>query len=105
MVLYHATNYENLGSILAEGIKPSMEGIVYLADTPENAVKFVWFRGWKKILILRVNVEGAYKTYDHSKEFFQCDAYGYQGPISVESIDLEKAMRIDNPMFCDLTAV
>ena len=38
---YHATAYENLPSILENGIMPGFEGIVYLCETATDSLKFV----------------------------------------------------------------
>ena len=35
MKLYHATDYDNLGKILADGLKPSA-GVIYLAESYER---------------------------------------------------------------------
>ena len=42
---YHGTSYSNLLKIIEEGkIKTSMEGIIYLAKTKEEAFRFVALR-------------------------------------------------------------
>ena len=41
-VYYHATSYENLGSILVDGIKASdIDGVVYMTEKEEDAIKFL----------------------------------------------------------------
>lgn len=80
---YHATSYSNLCSILENGIIPSSEGIVYLADSMLNAQKFVYIRGVRDILVIEVLLEEEFveEQYDHNEKFFQCKAYGYEDPI------------------------
>nr|DAV68720.1 MAG TPA: ssDNA thymidine ADP-ribosyltransferase, DarT [Caudoviricetes sp.] len=37
MKLYHATDFDNLGKILAEGLKPSA-GVIYLAESYDETL-------------------------------------------------------------------
>lgn len=87
MKMYHATNYENLGSILENGILPSPEGIVYLTEKQDEAPRFLVLRGIKKILVVECEVEetNIEEQFDHNEKFFKCKAYGHYGKIEPES--------------------
>ena len=80
---YHATDFENLIPILDEGLKVGPDGIVYLTETPEDALKFVMLRGLKSILVIEVEVEEGKveEQFDHNYNFFKCKAYGHDGDI------------------------
>ena len=83
MKFYHATDYENVDSIVDKGLIPGIDGIIYLADSFENAVKFVMLRGYERILVCEIdlNEDQVQETFDHSPIFFQCKAYGYSKKI------------------------
>ena len=79
---YHATDKKVLGSIVISGIEPGIDGVVYLADSCENALKFVVVRGIMEIAVIKIKRSSLDKrkiieTFDHSYEFFKCKAYGY----------------------------
>lgn len=80
---YHATPYENLASIVVDGIKSGMEGIVYLTKERDDALKFLVIRGCHDILTVEVLIdsEKVEETFDHSLQFFKCKAFGYKGDI------------------------
>lgn len=103
---YHATDMKNLGSIMETGIKPSrFDGHVYLADSYENAIKFVMFRGYKDILVLPCKVISTCESSDHSYDFFKCKAYMYYGIIKPSDIDWNKAIKYPNPLAYDISKV
>ena len=86
--LYHATSYDNLGNILDEGLKLSSDRVVYLAETPKDAVKFVVLRGYDRILTVKVKVPKKLEntiigTFDHSFSIFKCRAFG--STINIET--------------------
>ena len=85
---YHATDYKNLQSILDKGIIPGCDGIVYLTELAEEALRFMVFRFHKEVLVLEIELEESdvEETFDHSYSFFKCKAFGYQGTIPVASI-------------------
>ena len=87
MQYYHATTVDNALQINNDGeIKTGCDGIVYLADSPENAVKFVAIRGHHDVVVYTIDVPDeslVEETFDHSLAFFKCKAYGYP-----ENIDL-----------------
>lgn len=68
---YHATPYENLVSIVVDGIKSGMEGVVYLTKERDDALKFLAIRGCHDILIVEVLIdsEKVEETFDHSLQF------------------------------------
>ena len=90
---YHATPFINLDSILENGIRRSMEGIVYLTTEPEDAVKFVAIRGCKDILVCQVGIEEdlVEESFDHNEGFFKCRAYVY--PQDILPIEIEEFLR------------
>lgn len=83
---YHATPFENLESILTKGILRGNDGVVYLAEKPHEAARFVAIRGCKKILTIEVEVEESMveESFDHSELFFKCKAYTYPQDISID---------------------
>lgn len=85
---YHATPFENLESIMDQGIRKGCDGVVYLTERPEEAVRFVAIRGYMKILVLGVDIEEDMVTesFDHSQVFFKCRAYMYPEDISSNEI-------------------
>ena len=68
---YHATPYENLVSIVVDGIKSGMEGVVYLTKERDDAFKFLAIRGCHDILTVEVLIdsEKVEETFDHSLQF------------------------------------
>lgn len=68
---YHATPYENLASIVVDGIKSGMEGVVYLTKERDDALKFLAIRGCHDILTVEVLIdsEKVEETFDHSLQF------------------------------------
>ena len=89
---YHATDYNNLVSILDHGLKASkLDGLVYLAETEEDALKFVVLRRYKKVVTFKIKIykrdeDKIIETFDHSQRFFKCRSFGYIGNISPDSI-------------------
>lgn len=92
---YHATKEKNLGSILSQGLKPGFDGLVYMADTEQNAVQFISLRVYgtdENIIVIQINTEELDKSlfdegYDHSPEFFKGDVKTYAGIIPSESFE------------------
>ena len=86
---YHATPFENLASILEKGIlKSKLDGVVYLAEKPEEAARFLAIRLCRNILVCEVEVEDdlVEETFDHNEAFFKCKAYGYKGDIKPDEV-------------------
>lgn len=85
---YHATPFENLESIMDQGLHRGCDGVVYLTEKPEEAARFVAIRGYVNILVVVVQVEEdmVEETFDHSALFFKCRAYGYPEDIAAEEI-------------------
>ena len=85
---YHATPFENLESIMDQGIHRGCDGVVYLTERPEEAARFVAIRGCRNILVLGVNIEEdmVKESFDHSQAFFKCRAYMYQDDVSPDEI-------------------
>ena len=76
---YHATPFENLESIMDQGIRKGCDGVVYLTEKPEEAVRFLAIRGIRKILVLGVDLEEdmVSESFDHNEAFFKCKAFMY----------------------------
>lgn len=83
---YHATPFENINSIFSKGILKGCDGVVYLTEKPEEAARFVAIRGYKKILVIEVELEDNLVTesFDHSQIFFRCRAFSYPYDISID---------------------
>ena len=83
---YHATPFENVNSIFKKGIVKGCDGVVYLTEKPEEAAMFVAIRGYKKILVIEVEVEDylVEESFDHSQAFFKCKAYLYPHDIAID---------------------
>ena len=83
---YHATPFENLGSIFEKGIQKGHDGVIYLTEQPDEAARFVAIRGCRKILVIEVVIEEdmVEESFDHSEAFFKCKAYMYSDNISVD---------------------
>jgi hypothetical protein len=100
-VYYHATDSNNLDSILSTGLKAGCDGVVYMTEKEEDAVKFVMFCGCRKIVTFRIRVDdedekNVIETFDHNPVFFKCRAFGYIGNIEVDNI--EPVSFWDNPL-------
>ena len=69
---YHATPYENLNSILNQGIHRGCDGVIYLTDAKEDALKFVAIRGYLDILVCGIQLEEemVQESFDHNESFF-----------------------------------
>lgn len=96
---YHATPFENLESIMAQGIRKGCDGVVYLTERPEEAARFVAIRdcNWGKILVLGMEIEEDLieESFDHSFAFFKCRAYMYKGDIPADEITEIRAYERD----------
>ena len=85
---YHATPFENLESIMDQGLHKGCDGAVYLTEKPEEAARFVAIRGCRKILVLGIEFEDGVvqESFDHSQFFFKCRAYSYSNDIPADEI-------------------
>ena len=85
---YHATSFENLESIMDQGLHRGCDGVVYLTEKPDEAVRFLAIRGCSKILVLGVELEEDLvdESFDHSEAFFKCRAYTYSDDIPADEI-------------------
>lgn len=93
-VYYHASAYENLGSILIRGLKASpIDGLVYMTEKEEDAVKFLYIRGCRDIVTFKITLKDdsrVIETFDHNPAFFKCRCFGYRGDIPFEMIQSSK---------------
>lgn len=87
---YHGTSYSNLLKIIKdEKIKTSMEGIVYLAKTKEDAFKFVALRYIIEdiaVIELELNDSKIVETFDHNQKIFKAKAFGYEDEIDIKHV-------------------
>ena len=100
-VMYHATDYKNLGSILVNGLNKSIEGGVYLADSSINAIKFTAMRGMEEILVLEVSMNKLdsgllEEAFDHDENIFGCKAWVYLDSIGAKHV--VNYIKFDNPL-------
>lgn len=89
--LYHATDKRNEEKIMNEGLLPGIDGGVYFADSPDNALKFIAFKfEAKEVIVLKVRTRELdpklmEESFDHSEMFFQCKAWVYMGTVPPET--------------------
>lgn len=94
-LMYHATSQENLDSILSDGIRRGIDGVVYLCEKPVDAVKFLAIRLIRDIVVfaVRVDEDEMEESFDHNKNFFGCSAYMVSYDIPTSDIDLNKSFQ------------
>lgn len=87
---YHATPTENLCFIIEKGLLKGIDGIVYLTEKPEESIRFLAIRGYKKAIVCRVRLEEdlVEEQFDHNSNFFKCRAYGY--PDNIKSSEIKE---------------
>lgn len=90
---YHATDAKGFASISLEGIKGKYG--VFLADSPQNAVKFLLLRGYSEIYTFEIpasklDASQIEESFDHDERFFQCKAWIYNKDIPLEAINYDK---------------
>lgn len=90
---YHATKRNAFKSILQdEVIKRGFDGIVYLAETYDEAVRFIALRAFgQDIVVLEIEFDDEAskkieETFDHNPNFFRCKAFGYPEDIPADWI-------------------
>lgn len=87
--MYHATPWSNLMGIAEEGIKPGYDHMVHLAETKEEALRFIAIRAMgEPILVVEVEVDQSRleESFDHSYEFFKARAWVYPDIIPWENV-------------------
>lgn len=84
MKYYHATMCTTAISIVHDGvIRTGCDGIVYLADSMDNALRFNGVRTFgEDVVVFEIDIpetemKFVKETFDHNPEFFQCKSYGY----------------------------
>jgi hypothetical protein len=85
---YHATPFKNFSSILDNGIKVGYDGITYLAETKEDAYRFIALRCFETVLVIEVELDESkvVETFDHNPNFFKCKAFGYPELITANEM-------------------
>ena len=92
--IYHATPYENLTSILNTGIEVRNEDGVYCADSYLGAVAFLYIKGYRDIVVLKINTDKLNKDLlfegiDHNPSFFEdIRVFVYPELIKTSMIDV-----------------
>lgn len=86
---YHATDSNGYMSISHEGIKGKYG--VFLADSFQNAAKFLVMRGLKEIYVFKIDASHLdaskiEESFDHDEDFYKCKAWVYDGSISPDAI-------------------
>lgn len=56
MILWHATDYQNIASIMEKGIIPNPYNEVFFADNPASAMMFLVIRGYTHIVAVRIHI-------------------------------------------------
>jgi RNA:NAD 2'-phosphotransferase (TPT1/KptA family) len=89
---YHATSTENRESILRGGLKGGPDGMIYLAESRDDALMFMILRFHiKDITIFEIDRKQLDKTkveesFDHSQEFYGCRGWMYSETIPSQAI-------------------
>ena len=88
MKYYHATSLDAWKGIETDQLlKTGCDGVVYLAETAQNAIQFVTLRLLNEpIIVIEVEVPDdkmshIEESFDHSYAFFQCRAWTYDENI------------------------
>lgn len=92
---YHATQIENLESIISNGLKRNkIEKVVFLCERPEDAAKFLRVRGFTHFVIIPVKVHEKFITesFDHSEAFFKCRCWMYSKDVQPRYIDVDNIL-------------
>lgn len=82
MLLWHASPYSNLESIVNNGLLTS-NGKIFFADKVESAVLFVYMKGEKHIIAFPVEFteEEVNESFDHNVDVFKCRCYSVANNI------------------------
>ena len=105
-MIYHATSYDNLQSIMQYGLKPSAFGETYFANKADYAAGFAKLYSGStefKIVVLPVDASLLDESklsvgVDHAPMFFPDDleVTVYAGLIPSQLIDLDEALVFDS---------
>ena len=97
MILWHATDYQNIPNIMAKGIIPNRYNEVFFADNCASAMMFVAMRGHTHIVALPVEFKPAEvkESFDHSQEFYRCRAYTFNKLVEPTRIMWDKARKVN----------
>lgn len=97
-ILYHATSYENLGSILRKGLSvDNTEKAIFFTDDPKSSAKFMLVRGIYNIIAIPVKLSSLDKnkikeSFDHSESFFKTRAWIYTDNIPPSKLMVNKIL-------------
>lgn len=88
-IFYHATSFDNLHSILTQGVKlRNCEKLTYMCTSKNDCLKFAKIRGVRHVVVLELVVPEAdvVETFDHSEAFFKCRCWGCTKDLPPEAI-------------------
>lgn len=76
-IMYHSTDSRNIPAIMKEGIKPGIDGCVYMCNAAEHTLRFATFSMAENISVIEFEVpeEDLEESFDHSEAFFRCKAW------------------------------
>lgn len=93
MLLWHATPYSNLKSIVKLGLLTS-SGKIFFADRVDSAVLFVYMKGEKHIVAFPVEFtdEEVMESFDHNVDVFRCRCFSVTKNIPYSRIIEDEIM-------------
>lgn len=88
MILWHATQKNNVFPIQMEGLRAGFDGFVYFTDSPEHALRFLNHGQTEEIAVIPVDLdpEEVEESFDHNEEYFGCKAWIHEGDIPKDRI-------------------
>jgi len=97
--IYHATPYENLTKILNTGIEARNDDGVYCTNGPIGAVAFLYIRGYRDIIVFKIDTDKLNKDLlfegeDHNKSYFEyIQVFVYPELIKTTMLDVMETRR------------
>lgn len=93
MLLWHATPYSNLKSIVQLRLL-TRSGKIFFADRVDSAVLFVYMKGEKHIVAFPVDFteEEVKESFDHNIDVFKCRCYSVTKNIPYSRIIEDEIM-------------
>lgn len=98
---YHATTPDKFASIMQNGITLGTFGDIFLADSPENAAKFL-IMSEPHIYVFKIDASKLKKnklkeSFDHNSDIFDCRAYVYEDIIKPYIFARSEIRQFKNP--------
>ena len=96
MLLWHASPYSNIESILNNGLLTS-NGKLFFADKVDSAVLFVYMKGEKHIVAFPVEFteEEVKESFDHNVDTFKCRCFSVTKNIPYSRIIEDEIMKYE----------